>query len=123
MLVTYLGPLDAVDIPGHIGVRIGDIVDVPADVAGRPPSARYLEAHAELIAAHQAVDHPRKVELEREITGWIELDGTVHEPLDAGVGLLAQFWTWAPATVTDVAPAAASKPKTAKPANGEESKP
>jgi hypothetical protein len=118
MLVTYLGPLDAVDIPGHIGVRIGDIVDVPADVAGRPPSARYLEAHAELIAAHQAVDHPRKVELEREITGWIELDGTVHDPLDAGEGLLAQFWTWTPA-----APPAAdvTKPKTPKPANGEES--
>lgn len=84
MLVRYVGPSDAVEV-GPYSARKGDTIDVPADLAGRPPVPRLAEAMRELHDAVEAHDHSRAVALRDEITD-----------LDFGAGLLAQPEVWQP---------------------------
>jgi hypothetical protein len=83
MQVKYVGPFDAIELDGVGIVKQGETVDVPADVAGRPPVARVEAAHAELGAAVGALDHERAKALREEIVD-----------LDHGAGLLAQTSNW-----------------------------
>lgn len=114
MLVKYVGP-DPRELDGLAVVQPGDTIDVPATgepgthFAGRAPSARYLEAMAELRAAHVAADHELKARLVREITGWIDDAGVTHPPLDAGEGLLQQHELWQPVKKKETSPAAAGE--------------
>ena len=83
MQVKYVGPFDALELDAVGVVKRGDVIDVPADVAGRAPDARIDAAHLELHAAIEALDHERAKALREEIIG-----------LDAGAGLLAQPANW-----------------------------
>jgi hypothetical protein len=90
MQVKYVGPFDAIELDGFGEVKHGDVIDVPADVAGRAPDARVDAAHAELAVAVAALDHERAKALREEIIG-----------LDHGAGLLGQPGNWqAPAKST-----------------------
>ena len=117
MQVKYVGA-DAREIDDVGVVKPGDIINVPATgepgtcFAGRPPAPRLVAAMQELRDAHLAADHARKVELVREITGWIDEDGTEHPPLDDGAGLLQQYELWAPvnAKKKTTAPAEEAQP-------------
>ena len=84
MKIVYLGPCDAVDAAGFHFPR-GVEVDVPAELAGRPPSPRLALAMVELGAACAAEDDAKATELRAELDG-----------LDRGAGLLAQS-SFAPA--------------------------
>lgn len=83
MQVKYVGPFDAVEVDGVGIVKHGETVDVPAELAGRPPAARVEAAHVELRDAVAALDHERAKALREEIVD-----------LDHGAGLLAQSGVW-----------------------------
>lgn len=104
MQVKYVGPFDAIELDGVGVVNHGETVDVAAELAGRPPSARVEAAHAELRDAVAALDHERAKALREEIVD-----------LDHGAGLLAQPGNWQPV--------GASKSTSKAAAGGEEAQP
>jgi hypothetical protein len=83
--IRYIGPHDAVELPGHPAIPKGSTVNVDPDLAGHPPAARLLAAHLEHHQAIQDHDHPGAIRLRDEIVG-----------LDPGAGLLAQPDNWEP---------------------------
>lgn len=96
MQVKYVGPLDAVELIGYGDVKHGQVIDVPAELAGHAPEPRLAAAHLELHEATTAIDHERCKALREEIIG-----------LDSGAGLLAQVDNWQ-AVTTKSSKAAAS---------------
>lgn len=99
MRVRNISPLGALELDGIGIVEAGATVDVPADLAGRPPSAEYLKALDDMVTAVQNVDHQAARDLRKAITGYIDVDGTEVPPLDRGAGLLAQPDNWEPVTL------------------------
>ena len=80
--VVYVGGSDVVHIPdaGAAAAR-GVPVDVPADIAGRPPGGWHVKTDA-------------------DPAGWptrMGADGSTVETFDSGEGLLAQVDIWQPA--------------------------
>lgn len=83
MKIKYIGGGDSVDAAGFTFER-GVAVDVPDEIAGRPPAPRLAEAMAELQVARVGGDHQWQRDLRLEIAG----DDTTPG-LDPGEGLLA----------------------------------
>lgn len=93
MQVLYVGGFDAVDIQvgtSWVTVKKGESVDVPADIAGKAPSAAHIKARAEL-AAVQARRDAGEPGLDQAL---IDAIGAYHSA-DPGHGLLAQDENWA----------------------------
>lgn len=75
--VRYIGPISPIDIPAHgIGqVKTGDVIEVPAEAAGRAPGDWQVDVDRNKVdPAHATSEEP---------------DGTLNT-LDPGEGLLAQ---------------------------------
>lgn len=77
------------DSPTAITVPAGGVVDLPDEVAGRPPSPEHVAAHVALMAdAAGSLSHEERSALvERFVSS------------DAGAGLLAQWDVWQPVDV------------------------
>ena len=92
MKVLCVSPVAPLETPWGL-VEAGQVIDVPDDVAGTPPTARRLAAEQALHDAHHA--HPRSHEAcaaAREA-----LTDLAHE---MGSGLLAQITEWQPVAKT-----------------------
>ena len=86
--VSPFAPLE-VNVQGRwLTVGRDAVVDVPAEVAGRVPSAAWLQAQVDLYAAEHAV--PRSHEECARLRALV-IDS------DPGAGLLAQPENWQPA--------------------------
>jgi len=94
--MKLIPPAD-LDIPGFGRVYAGQPVDIPAELAGRPPDPRLEPAMVDLAAAVAAIDHHAAAQLREEIAG-----------LDYGAGLLAQGWPVAEGKKKATSEAAAS---------------
>jgi hypothetical protein len=92
--VRYVGPMVEVDLPtlGHVGVKRGDVIEVPAEVAGREPFWRPVE------------DEPRLPYREYRTVEGKGRKGDVVEVRDLGSGLLSQLGNWEPAEKPDEKP-------------------
>jgi hypothetical protein len=104
--VRYVGPLVEVDVPGLglTGVKRLDVVEVPAQAAGRGPFWRPLEPDEPVLAYRQY----------RGDDG----SGDPVQVWDLGSGLLAQVGNWEPVDAAAATPASES---TAEPSTAESS--
>lgn len=111
--ITYIGRHDRVDVDeiGRVddnGVARGETVEVPDELAGTPPDARFLVImYEELPAAAARLDHQAQRDLKEELID-----------LSAGSGLLAAHRQWAPVGKVRKTTAPAAKKAAARQAPG-----
>lgn len=103
MRVRYIGSFDAVEVTGIPGVVTrGEIIDVPAELAGRIPAPRVAVALAELVDAEAVIrdaastDEARAASQQRSDALRAELAAA-----DTGAGLLAQIANWEPVKLSN----------------------
>jgi len=117
--IRYVGPFDEVEIAATGDfVKQGEVIEVDAELAGRPPGARLAEARDELAALiEQGAPKPAADVLTAdELAAIAAYQDDVHAleaevaTADAGVGLLAQETNWQPAKKASDKPA--DKPET-----------
>ena len=99
-LIRYIGAHDEVviDVAGReVDVKRGATVDVPAALAGTPPTAAFLAAEKALYEAANAVPRIHEVEAAAKAALIDVMEGS-------GTGWLAQYENW-----EAVAPAKSAK--------------
>jgi hypothetical protein len=87
-LIKYIGPIDVVEIAA-VGALVarGSTVDVPADIAGTPPTAAFLAAMDAVAKADNAIPRDHATCAAARLALIDVMDGT-------GSGLLAQHEAW-----------------------------